>query len=113
MRSASLLTSLLTLAAILLLTPESGARAERLITSLSQESVRITSNFTGTEIVVFGSIERDAATVSRASGYDVVIIVSGARQPVVARRKERTIGLWINRTAHEFFQVPAVDGDLP
>ena len=82
-------------------------RAEQLITSLSQESVKITSNFTGTEIVVFGSIERDGATVARASGYDVVIIVSGARQPVVARRKERTLGLWINRTAHEFYQVPS------
>ena len=83
------------------------ARAERLITSLSQESVKITSNFTGTEIVVFGSIERDAATVARASGYDVIITVSGARHPVVARRKERTFGLWINRTSHEFYQVPS------
>lgn len=83
------------------------ALSEQLITSLSQDSVKITSNFTGTEIVVFGSIERDAATVARASSYDVIIIVSGARQPVVARRKERTFGMWINRTAHEFYQVPS------
>ena len=85
----------------------SSARAESLVTSLSQESVKITSNFTGTEIVVFGSIERDAATVARASGYDVIVVISGAPQPVVTRRKERVLGLWINRTAHEFFQVPS------
>ncbi len=89
------------------LLPGGVLRAEQLVTSLSQESVKITSNFTGTEIVVFGSIERDAATVARAAGYDVVIVVSGALQPVVARRKERVLGLWINRTAHEFFQVPS------
>jgi len=100
-------TSLFLLMGFCLLATGFAARAERLITSLSQESVKISSNFTGTEIVVFGSIERDAATVARASGYDVIIIVSGARHPVVARRKERTFGLWINRTAHEFYQVPS------
>lgn len=102
--TAALLRILLTAAAVATAAP---AGAERLVTSLSQASVKITSNFTGTEIVVFGSIERDAATVARASGYDVVVVVSGARHPVVARRKERTLGMWINRTAHEFYQVPS------
>ena len=36
------------------------AAAERLITALSDHRVLITSNYTGVQLVLFGSIERDA-----------------------------------------------------
>ena len=36
------------------------AKAERLITTLSTSRVLIQSNFTGTDVVLFGSVERDA-----------------------------------------------------
>src|SRR5690606_37114759 len=64
----------------------SPARAEQLIVALSAEEVRITSNFTGTSITVFGAIERDAATVSRAEFYDVVVAVKGPPETVVTRQ---------------------------
>ena len=34
------------------------ARAEELVSGISQDIIEITSNYTGTEIVVFGAIER-------------------------------------------------------
>ena len=46
----------------------SRAGAESLVTAVSSDTVSIESNFTGTEIVVFGTIERDARTVSRRRG---------------------------------------------
>ena len=46
--------------------------AERLVTSLSSHQVLVTSSFTGVELVLFGSVERDAATVPRRGGYDIV-----------------------------------------
>ena len=41
-------------------------RRERLITSLSSHQVLVSSSFTGIELVLFGSIERDAASRCRA-----------------------------------------------
>ena len=62
---------------LLLLCGLSPARAESLITSLSNHRVLINSNYTGTQIAVFGAIERDAQTVARATAYDVVVTVRG------------------------------------
>ncbi len=81
-------------------------QAERIISALSTDIVEINSNFIGTDMVVFGSIERDAATVSRSAGYDIVIVIKGPPAHVVTRKKNRTFGIWINREAHSFPNVP-------
>jgi uncharacterized protein (TIGR02186 family) len=86
----------LVLAAILALAPLS-ARAETLYADISTHRVAISSNFSGTDLTVFGTIERDAGTVSRASGYDVAVMLIGPRRTVVTRRKDRTLGVWVNR----------------
>ena len=41
-------------------------------------------------------VERDAATVPRRGGYDIVVTVTGPRQTLVTRRKERVLGIWVN-----------------
>jgi uncharacterized protein (TIGR02186 family) len=92
---------------LLVLPAATAVRAEQLVTALSNDSVSITSNFTGSRVVVFGTIERDAQTVSRASSYEVVVIVAGPLTDVVARRKERTVGLWINRDSERMRRVPS------
>jgi uncharacterized protein (TIGR02186 family) len=83
------------------------ARAEQLVVALSTEEVRITSNFTGTSITVFGAIERDAATVSRAEFYDVVVAVKGPPETVVTRRKDRMFGIWLNSDSRTFVNIPS------
>jgi uncharacterized protein (TIGR02186 family) len=83
------------------------ARAEQLVTALSNDSVSITSNFTGSRVVVFGTIERDAQTVSRSAEYQVVVSLQGPPTDVVARRKDRTVGLWINRDSERMRRVPS------
>ena len=83
------------------------AAAERLVTSLSAHRVLITSNFTGAELVLFGSVERDARTVARRGRYDIVVTVTGPRQTLVTRRKDRILGLWVNASSRTFVDVPS------
>ena len=71
--------------AIGLMASAAPASAERLVTSLSNYRVSIASNFTGTDLVLFGTIDRDATTVPRRGGYDVVVTVRGPRQSMVTR----------------------------
>ncbi len=83
------------------------ARAERLITSLSTHQIMITSNFTGADVVLFGSVERDGATVARSGGYDIVVTVTGPRETVVTRRKSRVLGIWANVDSRAFIDAPS------
>ena len=83
------------------------ARAERLVADISAPEVRIASNFTGTEIVVFGTIERDAESIARGGKNDVVVVVTGPPETVVTRRKERMLGIWVNRENRTFAGVPS------
>jgi uncharacterized protein (TIGR02186 family) len=83
------------------------ARAERLVASLSMHRVLITSNFTGAELVLFGTVERDAASVPRRGGYEIVATVTGPRQTLVTRRKERVFGLWVNTDSRSFVDAPS------
>lgn len=92
---------------LLLLSSLAPARAETLITSLSNHRVLINSNYTGTQIAVFGAIERDAQTVARATVYDVVVTVRGPRQFLTVREKERLGPVWINQEQQKFPSVPA------
>jgi uncharacterized protein (TIGR02186 family) len=98
-------------AALLALTAAvSPGAAETLITSLSSHRVTINSNYTGTSIAVFGAIERDAQTISRASSYEVVVTVRGPQQNIVVREKERVGPVFINQEQQKFPTAPAYLG---
>jgi uncharacterized protein (TIGR02186 family) len=82
------------------------ARAERLIVSVSNHRVTVTPNYSGEELVLFGSVEKDASTPATRTDYDLVVTVSGPPADMVTRRKERKFGIWINTDYREFLQVP-------
>ncbi len=84
----------------------SPACAERLIVSVSNHRVTVTPNYSGEELVLFGSVERDANTPAARGNYDLVVTVSGPRADMVTRRKERKFGIWINTDYRQFLQVP-------
>jgi uncharacterized protein (TIGR02186 family) len=83
------------------------AKAERLITTLSTSRVLIQSNFTGTDVVLVGSVERDAQTVARRGGYDIVVTVTGPRENILTFRKERVFGIWVNTDSRTFVKAPS------
>ncbi len=82
-------------------------QAEKLIVSISNHRVTVTSSYSGEELVLFGSVERDAATPERHGGYDMVVTVAGPRTDMVTRRKERKFGIWVNADSRQFLNVPA------
>lgn len=86
------------------------AQAENLIVSVSNHRITVTPNYSGEELVLFGSIERDAKSRPPGTAYDIVVTVSGPRADMVTRRKERKLGIWVNVDSREFIQVPAYLG---
>ncbi|MBS0529507.1 MAG: TIGR02186 family protein [Proteobacteria bacterium] len=85
----------------------SEAQAERLIVSVSNHRVTVTPNYSGEELVLFGSVERDSAAPMPSTGYDLVVTVSGPPADMVTRRKERRFGIWVNNDSRQFLKVPA------
>jgi uncharacterized protein (TIGR02186 family) len=83
------------------------ARAEVLISSLSTHRVLIGSNYTGAQIAIFGSVEREGRTVARADPYDVVVTVTGPRLHLLVREKDRRGLFWLNSEQRRFIDVPA------
>ncbi|WP_436642502.1 TIGR02186 family protein [Microbaculum sp. FT89] len=104
-----MMRSLLVLAiASLAAVAASAAQAETVIAALSSKRIEIRSNFVGTELVLFGTVERDAATVGRRSeGYDVAIVIEGPANNMVVWRKERAGGIWVNGAGVEFKNAPS------
>jgi uncharacterized protein (TIGR02186 family) len=82
------------------------AFAERLIVSVSNHRVSITPYYAGEELVLFGAVERDAATPANRGAYDIVVTVTGPRANMVTRRKERKFGVWVNVDSRQFQNVP-------
>jgi uncharacterized protein (TIGR02186 family) len=83
------------------------ANAERLVVSLSNHRVAVTSSFVGEELVLFGTIEPDPVAVPLRPPYDLVVTVAGPRQTLRTRRKQRMLGIWVNVDSREFVGVPA------
>jgi uncharacterized protein (TIGR02186 family) len=70
--------------------------------------VMVNSNFIGTTIVLFGTVEPDSPNARRrTTGYDIVATVTGPKQTIVERRKERVLGIWTNMAARTFLNVPS------
>src|SRR4249920_2103362 len=85
--------------------PVTPVQAERLIVSVSNHRVTVTPNYSGEELVLFGSVEKDANAPPNRS-YDLVVTVSGPRADMVTRRKERKFGIWVNTDYRQFLDVP-------
>lgn len=83
------------------------AAAERLVVSLSNHRVAVTSSFVGEELVLFGTIEPDPVTSPLRPPYDLVVTVTGPRQTLRTRRKQRVLGIWVNVGSREFVRVPS------
>jgi len=83
------------------------AAAERLVTSLSEHRVMVTSSFNGSEVVLFGGIERDTGVLPLRGNYDVAVTVIGPRQDIVTFRKERVLGIWVNYESRVFENAPS------
>lgn len=62
---------------------------EQLVADLNQKNVRITTDFNGAELLLFGALDR-------ASVDDIAILVTGPQKRISIRRKEQVMGIWLN-----------------
>jgi len=76
--------------------------AEPLVADISDHLVSISSNFTGTELLLFGAIEE---APGEGEGH-VVVVVRGPEQRIVVRKKKRRVGIWVNTKPVTFQGVP-------
>jgi uncharacterized protein (TIGR02186 family) len=79
---------------------------ESIEADVSTRNVSIEADFVGAEIVVFGTVENSQQPSAEAGTYDVVIIVEGAPEPLVVRRRSNVGGLWINANSIRFASLP-------
>jgi uncharacterized protein (TIGR02186 family) len=80
--------------------------AEEVVVGLSQNRISITTNFDGSEILIFGAVKREAA-IPAETPLHVIIAVAGPSQPVTVRRKERRFGIWVNTDMVEVDRAPS------
>ncbi|MER8748746.1 TIGR02186 family protein [Mesorhizobium sp. M1050] len=73
---------------------------------LSTDNVSITAGFSGADLTIFGSLENPDPLVARQGRYDVIVVLEGPPKPVVVRRKDRVLGVWINLDSETFENVP-------
>ncbi|MDX1821303.1 MAG: TIGR02186 family protein [Paracoccaceae bacterium] len=81
------------------------AQAEEVVMGLSQSSISISTNFSGSDILIFGAIKREVAIPE--GDLDVIVTISGPSTPLTIRRKDRRMGMWINTDAVEIDRAPS------
>jgi uncharacterized protein (TIGR02186 family) len=97
----------LLLAALLIAVP---AQAEELVSGVSQDLIQITSNYTGSDIVVFGAVEGQNQNQTQGASRepkDVVVVVRGPDTDITVRRRDRVAGIWINHDAADLSGMPS------
>lgn len=80
--------------------------AEQVIAGLSQSRISITTNFDGSEILIFGAVKREEAIPTDAPLH-VVITVAGPSEAVDVRRKAKRLGIWVNTDHVEVDRAPS------
>lgn len=82
------------------------AFAETVVLGLSQNEIAITTNFDGSEILVFGAVKREEP-IPEGPPLEVIVTVAGPSLPVNVRRKEKRFGIWVNADAVEVDRAPS------
>jgi uncharacterized protein (TIGR02186 family) len=90
---------------LLLLATPAFAGDETIVAGLSQNSVSITANFDGSEILIYGAVKRDAPVPDKP--MEVIVTVEGPSAPLTIRQKSRWFGMWINTSAVSIDAAPS------
>jgi uncharacterized protein (TIGR02186 family) len=73
---------------------------------LSTDVIRITADFAGADLTIFGSLENADPLIVRQGRYDVIVVLEGPARTVTVRRKSRVVGIWMNTQSVSFMNVP-------
>ena len=95
---------LLVLVALALALPAQAS--EDVVLDLSSDTVSISTNFDGSDILIYGAVKREVA-IPEDSELGVVITVEGPYVPLTVYRKDRVLGVWVNTDAVEIDLAPS------
>jgi uncharacterized protein (TIGR02186 family) len=84
-----------------------GLPPEKVEADVSAHNIEVTSSFTGSEIVVFGSVDHSRQPTPESGYYDVAVVIQGPPMAVIARSKSSVGGLWVNTGSMLFDAVPS------
>lgn len=80
--------------------------AEEVVAGLSRDTVQITTNFDGSEILIFGAVKR-TTPLQEDMPVEVIVTVEGPSAPITIRRKDKRFGIWVNNASVEVDMAPA------
>jgi|TARA_B110000902_G_scaffold76551_1_gene91038 uncharacterized protein (TIGR02186 family) len=81
-------------------TYSSNSSAENnLVADLSQDNVKISTNFLGAKILLFGAYDG-------IQGDDIIVVVSGPKGLVTVQKKEKVLGVWVNTKKINYINAP-------
>jgi uncharacterized protein (TIGR02186 family) len=81
-------------------------QAEEVVADLSQSRISITTDFDGSEILIFGAVKRETL-IDTKNPLQVLITVAGPSEPITVRRKSRRFGIWVNTEAVDVDGAPS------
>ena len=80
-------------------------QAEEVVLGLSRDSISISTDFDGSEILIYGAIKRESPI--SAEPLQVIVTVAGPSLPLAVRRKSRVAGIWVNTESVEVDHAPS------
>lgn len=105
-RAATTLLALIFACCIRTLAGAQAMNPEGIQIGLSTDVIRITADFAGADLTIFGSLDNADPLVTRQGRYDVIVVLEGPARPVSVRRKDRVLGIWMNTQSEPFVNVP-------
>lgn len=88
-----------------LLLPLLAQAEESVVLGLSKDTIEITTNFDGSNIMIYGAVKRE--TPAPQNELDVIVTLSGPSETLAVRRKERWFGIWVNKDTVEIDAAPS------
>ena len=75
------------------------AQAGDITVNLSDPIIKITTGFSGTDLLIFGVVPDDG---------DVIIVVRGPNREEIVRKKDKVMGVWVNKDKIVLENVPSL-----
>ena len=76
------------------------AQSNALVADLSNANVSINTDFNGTSVLLFGSINGE-------TGDDIIVVISGPEKEIATRLKSKVSGIWINTQSISWKNAPS------
>lgn len=78
---------------------------EQIVAGVSHNDISITTDFNGSEIIIYGAVKRETP-IPPGEVLDVIVAVAGPSESVTVRHKERRLGIWVNTGRVSIGSVP-------